>query len=121
MGLQFENLVLGNLPALLAKAGLSHVPILNAGPYAQRSSARRKGCQIDLLIRTRQSLYVFEIKFRQQVQKSVIAEVQQKIERLKAPSTLSVRKGLVYQGELHPEIQTSDYFDFLVPFEEFLQ
>ena len=33
---------------------------------------------------------------------------------------LSVRRGLVYEGELSPEIEKSDYFDYLVPFGQLL-
>ena len=121
MGLQFENLVLSGLPTVLAKAGLGSVPLLNAGPYCRRSTRSRKGCQIDLLIRARQSVYVFEVKFQKRIDKAVIAEVRRKVERIKPPQSLSVRTGLIFQGELHPEIEPSDYFDFLIPFEELLR
>ena len=120
MGLQFENLVLGNLTAVFEKTGLTNVPILNAGAYYRRPTKSRKGCQVDLLIRTGQSLYFFKVKFRRQIDKTVISEMKQKIERLNAPRSLSVRTGLIYQGDLHPEIRPSDYFDFLVSFEDLL-
>jgi hypothetical protein len=120
MGLQFENLVLGNLATVFGKIGLANVPILNAGPYCRRPTHPQKGCQIDLLIRTRQSLYVLEVKFRRQIDKAILSEVRQKVERLKVPRSLSVRTGLIFQGELHPEIEPSDYFDFLIPFENLL-
>ena len=120
MGLQFENLVLGSLANVFGKIGLANVPILNAGPHCRRSTRREKGCQVDLLIRTRQSLYVFEVKFRRQIDKTILSEVRQKVERLKAPRSLSMRTGLIFQGELHPEIEPSDYFDFLIPFENLL-
>ncbi len=120
MGLQLENLVLGNLATIFDKIGLANVPVLNAGPYCRRSAHTQKGCQVDLLIRTRQSLYVVEVKFRRQIDKGILSEVRQKVERLKVPRSLSVRTGLVFQGELHSEIQPSDYFDFLLPFENLL-
>ncbi len=120
MGLQFENLVLGNLTTLFSKIGLADLPILNAGPYCRRWTDRQPGCQVDLLIRTRQSVYVFEVKFRRQIDQTVLSEVRQKVEKLNVPRSLSVRTGLIYQGDLHPEIEPSDYFDFLVPFEDLL-
>jgi hypothetical protein len=120
MGLQFENLVLGNLPAVFNRIGLANVPILNAGSCFLRATKARKGCQVDLLIRTRQSLYVFEVKFRRQIDKNIIPEMRERVEALKVPRSLSVRTGLIFQGELHPEIQPSDYFDFLVSFEDLL-
>jgi hypothetical protein len=121
MGLQFENLVLGNLPAIFQQLGLTNVPILNAGSYFSRPKRGQKGCQIDLLIRTRQSLYVLEVKFRRQIDKTVIDEMRQKVAGLNVPRSLSVRTGLIYQGDLHPDIQPSDYFDFLLPFEDLLK
>jgi hypothetical protein len=120
MGLQFENLVLGSLSVVLGKTGLANVPILNAAPYCRLPTRRHKGVQIDLLIRTRQSLYIFEIKFQRQIEKSILSDMRQKVENLGVRRPLSVRTGLIYQGELHPEIQPSDYFDFLVPFGELL-
>jgi hypothetical protein len=121
IGLQFENLILENLDALLVKIGLTHVPVLNAGPYFQAKTQQSLGCQIDLLIRTKQSVYVFEVKFRRKIELSVIADMRKKIERLKVDRSLSVRSGLVYQGELDPEIEKSDFFDHLVPFERLLE
>src|SRR5580658_2124123 len=121
VGLQFENLVLENLEALLAKIGLAQVPVLNTGPYFQSKTQVSPGCQIDLLIRTKQSVYVFETKFRRKIDLSVIAEVKKKIEALKLDRSLSVRSGLIYQGELDPEIERSDFFDHLVSFERLLE
>lgn len=120
MGLQFENLVLGNLPAVSAAAGLRNSATLNAGPFSQNATQRKKGCQIDLMIRTKQSLYVFEIKFRKQIPKNVVGEVQRKVKCLNPPRSLAVRTGLIFEGALHPEIEKSDYFDALIPFEELL-
>ena len=120
VGLQFENLVLGNLAIILDRIGLSQVPVLNAGPYFQARTARRSGCQIDLLLRTKQSLYVFEVKFRGRIDSSVIAEVRKKIDCLDGVAGLSIRRGLIYQGEIAPELARSDYFDYLVSFERLI-
>lgn len=121
MGLQFENLVLGNLAVVLEQAGLTNVPLLNAGPFYQPRMPAGGGCQIDLLARSRHSLYVFEVKFRGRIAKSVVKEVKEKVKRLRLPRDLSVRTGLIYQGDLHPEIEASDFFDFLIPFADLLK
>ncbi len=118
MGLQFENLVLTNRDPLLRHIGLFHTTVLNAGPYFQSKSQRREACQIDLLIRTRKSLYVVEIKLRQSIPQSCITDVQEKIRRLKLPKGQSCRTALVYHGELEPGLEDEDYFDYLVPFEK---
>jgi hypothetical protein len=120
MGLQFENLVHANLDLLLAQIGLDRKLVLNAGPYLQKQTLRRKGCQIDLLVRTRRSLYVFEIKFRKCLAVGLVDEVREKVKRLKLPKGQSVRTGLIYCGELDPEIDGRDDFDFLVPAEKLL-
>jgi hypothetical protein len=86
----------------------------------QKQTLRRQGCQIDLLVRTRRSLYVFEIKFRKHIAASIVEEVREKVKRLKLPKGQSVRTGLIYCGELDPEIDGRDDFDFLVPAEKLL-
>jgi uncharacterized protein len=121
MGLQFENLVLGSIDAVMARIGLDNVAVLNAGPYTQNKTLRRQGCQIDLLIRTRQSLYVIETKMRKHIPKTVVEDVKEKIVRLRLPPEQSVRTGLVYDGELDSEISQSDYFHFLIPAESLLR
>lgn len=115
VGLQFENLVLGSMEAVLGNLGLANVPVLNAGAYSQSQTQRRQGCQIDLLIRTKHSVHIVETKFRRTISKAVIQEVQEKVVRLKLPSGLSARTALIYCGELDPEIARSAYFHHLVP------
>lgn len=120
MGLQFENLVHANLDLVLAHIGLERELVLNAGPYVQKQTLRRKGCQINLLLRTRRSLYVFEIKMRRQIAAGIVDEVRKKVKRLKLPKGQSVRTRLIYCGELDPRIDGRDDFDFLVPAEALL-
>lgn len=120
MGLQFENLVHANLDLLLVRIGLDKKLVVNAGPYQQKQTLRREGCQIDLLLRTRRSLYVFEIKFRKRIGGGIVDEVREKVRRLKLPKGQSVRTGLIYCGELDPEIEGRDDFDFLVSAEKLL-
>lgn len=49
---------------------------------------------------------------------SLVEEVREKVRRLKLPKGQSVHTGLIYCGELDPEIDGRDDFDFLVPAEE---
>jgi len=121
MGLQFENLVLANLDTIVARLGLDRVPLLNAGPYSQNTTQRRRACQIDLLLRTKHSLYVLETKLRRKIGKGVIDEVKEKIARLKPARGLSVRTGLIYEGRLDERIEQEDFFDFILPFGDLLE
>ena len=116
MGLQFENLVLGNRDPLLRHIDLANTPILNAGPYFQAKTLRTEACQIDMLLRTKKSLYVIEMKLREKIPATCITDVQEKIRRLKLPKGTPCRTVLVYQGELDASIPDEDFFDYLVPF-----
>lgn len=116
LGQQFENLVLNNVPSLTRPLRLGSTPLLGAGPYVQRPTLRKQGCQVDLLLRTKHSLYVVEIKHRRTIDTSVIDEVREKVTRLRAGSGISVRTVLVYEGDLDPRVEAEGYFDFVVPF-----
>jgi len=119
-GLQVENLVLSSFDALRPKLGLDRVEVINAGPYVQAKTQRRAGCQVDLLVRTKRTVHVVEIKLRDVVDRTVIDEVKQKVARLEGVRGLSVRTGLLYAGELDPRIEGEDYFDFVVALEDLL-
>jgi AAA+ ATPase superfamily predicted ATPase len=120
LGLQFENLVVNNVTALSRSLGLERTPLLAAAPYSQRPTARKKGCQIDLLLRTRHSLYVVEIKLRKSIPLSVVDEVREKALCLPLDRRLSVRTALVYEGTIDQAVATEGYFDYLIPFDQLL-
>ena len=115
MGLQFETLVRNNLSALLPLVGMGNTVLTSAAPYVRRGKRKGEGVQIDLLLQTKKSVCVVEIKRRNHVPASVEDEVRDKIRRLKLPRDISVRAALVYDGELAPELEENNYFDFLVP------
>ena len=121
MGLQFENLVLENLDAVLRQLQIPSHSVLFAGPYHQSKTQRQRGCQIDLLIQTKRSVYLCEIKFRHQIASSVIQEVDRKVEALKLPKTKSIRTVLIYDGQLAPSIEEERVFDFLIPASAFFE
>lgn len=114
MGLQFENLVLQNLDELFKALQLPRHIVISACPYHQRPTQRQKGCQIDLLIQTRRSIYVCELKFKSQIAAAVINEVDKKVQALKLPKSQSVRTVLIYDGQLAPSIEEEQAFDFLI-------
>jgi Holliday junction resolvase-like predicted endonuclease len=120
LGLQFENLVLNNVSSLVRLLRLGGTPLLGAAPYLQRSTLRKQGCQVDLLMRTKHSLYVVEIKHRRSIDVSVIDEVREKVVRLNAGKGASVRTALVYEGQLDPKVEAEGYFDFVIPFARLL-
>ena len=120
LGVQFESLVLNNLPVLLPRMGIGNALVLSAAPFTKNGTKRGEGTQIDLLVQTRGAVHVVEIKRRAAIQASVEDEVREKVKRLNVPRGLSVRTALVYDGEIAPEIEENGYFDALVPFGDFL-
>ena len=112
---EFENLILENLDVVLEALEIPRNIVLSAGPYHQRGTQRRTGCQIDLLIQSKRSLYVCEMKFRRQIDASVIQEVDKKVQALNLPKSQSIRTALIYDGQLATSIEEEQAFDFLVP------
>ncbi len=121
MGLQFENLVFNNLLQVQKLLDIAPSNVLSAAPYYQNRTQRRKGCQIDLLIQTHHCMYVCEIKFRKKIGSAVIDEMAEKIDRLKVPTTTSVRPILIYEGDLSSAVAASGYFTSLIRFDQLLQ
>jgi AAA+ ATPase superfamily predicted ATPase len=120
MGLQFENLVLNNLPGLISRFNIAPETIISAAPYYQAKTTRQEAAQVDLLIHTTYTVYVCEIRFRKHVGSSVIEEMIEKIKRLKIPTHLSVRPVLIYQGELSETVTRANYFAHLLSFSDLL-
>jgi AAA+ ATPase superfamily predicted ATPase len=120
LGLQFESLVLKNLPLLLPLINVQPPIVKAASPFFQRTTGRHKACQIDLLIHTKYSLYVCEIKTGARITADVIDEVREKVLRLAVPKGISVRTVLIYEGDIEPALPRQGYFDYLVPFEDLL-
>ena len=120
MGFQFETLMLDNLDEILTRLGLKNRAVLNAGPYAQAKTARRKACQIDLLIRTRQCVYLVEMKCRGRTGPEVIDVMREKVKRLSLPKDQAYRTVLLHTGSLDPAVEDSDYFDFILHADEWV-
>ena len=120
MGLQFENLVLNNLNTIQRILNIPPSSVLSISPCFQHKTQRMEACQIDLLIQTRHTLYVCEIKFRKQISLSVIDEVKEKIRKIKIPKMTSVRPVLIYEGALSNNIESENFFSHLISFKDFL-
>ena len=120
LGLQFQNLILNHITDLFPRLGLEKSLVLSAAPYFQNATKRNRGCQIDLLIRTERMLMVVEIKRRKEIGHGIIAEVEEKVRRLRHDKRLSIRTALVYDGTLAASVPADRYFDFIVPSDELL-
>ena len=121
LGFQFENLILNHVPDLFPHLGLEQSLVLSAAPFVQPPTKRKKGCQIDLLVQTRRTLVIVEIKRRREIDHDVIEEVAAKERALRRAAGLSVRTALVYDGNLAKSVPAERYFDFIVPARLLLQ
>ncbi len=115
LGYQFENLILNNLPAVIRRLDIAPESILSAAPYFQHQTRRHAPCQVDLLVHTRNTLYVCEIKFRKRIGTGVCDDVLGKIAKIPGRTKYSVRPVLIYDGELARGIARSDVFCQLIP------
>lgn len=120
LGLQFQNLILNHVDKLFPYLGLDRTLVLSAAPYYQPSTKRGEGCQIDLLIQTKRTLYVVEIKRKHEIDASVIDEVVTKVKRLKRRPDFSVRTALVYCGHLSRQVEAEGYFDKVINADDLL-
>lgn len=114
LGLQFETLILNNFHSLLPFLGLDHANIISVGPYMRRGK-RGEGCQIDILIQTEFLAYAVEVKRKKAIDVSVIEEMESKLKRFPRRENVTVRKALVYDGKLSPQVNERGYFDALIP------
>ena len=122
IGLQFENLVLGNREKITDYLNIKPEDIIVDNPYVQRQSSTQQGCQIDYLIQTKsKNLYVCEVKFsREKINSKVISSLETKIDRLKAPRGFAVLPVLIHISGISSHIDESDYFYSIIDFSEFL-
>ena len=112
-GFAFENLVVNHYAELLPHLHLDESLIYSAAPY-RKSGVKGKGYQIDLLLQTKRSQCVIEIKRRTKIGKGIIDEVATKVSKLKRPENTSVRAALVYDGELAETVPADGYFDAII-------
>ena len=121
LGLAFENLVVNHAVSLLPKFHLHGVPVLSVVPYIRRGGRTgERGVQIDLLIQTRRSVHVVEVRHRQEIGEEVESDVREKCAKLKIPDNVAMRTGLVYDGRLDPVVRGNAYFDVILSSREIL-
>ena len=75
---------------------------------------------MDLLLLTKHSLYIVEVKKRRSIGNQVINEVKEKLRQLPLDRERSVRTALVYDGQLDARVEEEGYFDFVIPFSRLL-
>lgn len=120
LGLQFESLVYNNLVPVMKLLNLERTLLKSAAPFRQNKTQRSEACQIDLLLQTRHTLYVVEIKRREQIGEEVIGEVKEKLDKFKVRSGMSVIPILVYSGNLSRRVLADGYFARVISAEDLI-
>lgn len=120
MGLQFENLVLNNLSAIIGALGLKGKIVISAAPFRCMRSARGGGLQVDLLVQTDNTAWVVEIKRRGELGIEVAGEIGRKVDRLAVRRGVSIRTALIYDGKITRALEASDKIDRLIAAKELL-
>ena len=120
-GFAFENLVVNHYRELLPFLHLGETAVFSAAPYRKVARKKGAGLQIDLLIQTRKSVCVVEIKRRERIDDWVVEDVREKVRRLPVKAGMSVRTALVYAGKLASAVREDGYFDFIVPVEDLFE
>ncbi len=122
MGYQFENLMLNNRKYIYESLGLDPISIVQDDPYFQTATTKRKGCQIDYLIQTKyKTLYVCDFKFsKNEIDVSVIAEMKEKISRLKPPYGYACIPVLIHINGVNQKILDAEYFGAIIDATEYL-
>ena len=114
-GFAFENLIVNHYAELLPHLHLDEALVYSAAPY-RKGGPKGVGYQIDLLLQTKRSQCVVEIKRRKVIKKGIIDEVAAKVGKLKHADGCSVRAALVYDGDLAETVPADGYFDAIVSF-----
>lgn len=122
MGLQLELLLLQNRQLLIDKLGISSVDIVRHGTFRQAKNTTQQGCQIDYLIQTKtNSLYICEFKFkRREINSEIIAEMKEKISRLKSPKGFAKIPVLFHLSGVSTSVATSSFFYRIIDIAELL-
>jgi AAA+ ATPase superfamily predicted ATPase len=125
LGLQFENLILGNRQLIYPELNLKTGQIIAAAPHIQRKTTTNKGaCQIDLLIQTDFDVYfVCEFKCQKIIDRTIVSKMQKKLKILSVPKRSGVKPVLVYAGEIHPPHleEISNYFYKIISFQDLIK
>ena len=115
LGLQFENLTHNNIGFILNRLSIESKEVIFAGSYLQTSTTKRQGCQIDLLIQTKNRVYVCECKLHNcEIKKSCIAEVETKIALLIKPRGTSFHPVLIHANQVSERVIEEDYFSAII-------
>ena len=112
------NLVVSNFRALLPTLGIDGASLVSASPYRRTGSSAGRGVQIDLLLQTKTTAYVVEIKRKETIGEEIVDEIKAKVDSVGFRSGVATRTAIVYDGMLSPRVRTDHMLDFIIPVEQ---
>jgi hypothetical protein len=121
--LQVENLIINNRAWIIEKLALNETDILLAGPFQRRATKALAGVLVDYLIQTRLKTLIFcEVIFSTAILgREVIEEVEEKLQRLKAPRGFAVVPVLIKFGEVARTVEKEGFFYRILDMSEMLE
>ncbi len=123
IGLAVEMLLIKNNSLIFKAVGAKHSMDYVYGPHHQKATPKRKGCQIDYLIKDNDNhIYLCEFKFsKNPVDKNVIDAVKEKINRLDAPEGTCFLPVLFHVGGVTKELKDSKFFYRIIDINDFVK
>ena len=108
-------------PLLIDFLGIHGQEIVADNPYIQKSSSRKKGCQIDYLIQTNQrNLFVCEFKFnRREIGQEIIPTMKDKLKAFSVPRGFAKIPVLFHLGDISESVYSSNYFYRIIDISDF--
>ena len=97
--------------------GIEGASLVSASPYSRNGTEARKGVQIDLMLQTKTTAYIVEIKRRETIGEEVVDEINSKVAAVGFRPGIATRTVIVYDGTLHPRVRTDHLLDFIIPVE----
>ena len=69
------------------------------------------------MLQTEKAVYVIEVKRKREI----VEEVSRKLNALPVAKGKAKRSVLVYEGHLAPRVEASDFFDFIIDFQDLMK
>ena len=123
MGFQLESLLLTNREFIFSALRLESSSVVRDNPFIQKTTTRKKGCQIDYLIQLNtNSVIICEFKFsKNELNSSILKELKEKCEVLSVPRGFGKTVALFHIGGVSSKIEESKLLYRIVDLRELLK
>ncbi len=106
LGLQFEHVMRNNIDIVFRALRINASDVLDYDRYLGQE------LEVDLLIETRRSFYLVEMKyFARKVPAKIAKDIRQKLERFGLPRNKSVRSAILHVNGVAESLESNEYID----------